>query len=62
MGPTVRILFKPSTPESGAAYGAVSDQDGSLLLKTDEISADFLSSEERNHTTDDRDPSQRWEE
>ncbi|WP_175540720.1 hypothetical protein [Phyllobacterium sp. OV277] len=58
----MKILFKPSTPERGVAYGAVSDQDGRLLLKSEEISADFLSSEERNHTTDDRDPSQRWEE
>ncbi|MGO4448121.1 hypothetical protein AB4Y96_04260 [Phyllobacterium sp. TAF24] len=58
----MKILFKPSTPERGIAYGAVSDQDGRLLLKSEEISADFLSSEERNHTTDDRDPSQRWEE
>ncbi|WP_256440684.1 hypothetical protein [Phyllobacterium sp. 628] len=33
-----------------------------IALKPDDIAVDFLGTEERNHTSDDRDPFQRWEE
>jgi hypothetical protein len=61
--PTVKVLFKVPAPETGIGYRTMFDRDEvQPALKAEEISADFLCTEERNHTTDDRDPSQRWEE
>lgn len=62
MSPTEKVLFRQPAPATGAEYAAAPDLSGLAALKTEEISADFLCTEERNHTTDDRDPCQRWEE
>ncbi|MBA8879989.1 hypothetical protein [Phyllobacterium myrsinacearum] len=60
--PAVKVLFEERSPMASKAYHAVRGDDIFPAVKPEETSADFLCSEERNHTTDDRDPSQRWEE
>jgi hypothetical protein len=62
MGPTVKVLFKQPALPSGPADIVEPDPDRLAVLKPEEIPAAFLCAEERNHTTDDRDPFQRWEE
>lgn len=62
MGPTVKVLFERPAPASGPALLVEPDPAGLAVLTTEEIPAGFLCALERNHTTDDRDPFQRWEE
>ena len=52
----------PQLTSDGPADVVEPDPDRFAVLKPEEIPAAFLCAEERNHTTDDRDPFQRWEE
>lgn len=62
MGSTVKVLFERPASASGPASLVEPDPDRFAALTMEEIPAGFLCAEERNHTTDDRDPFQRWEE